>query len=276
MVLQRSIQKLKTVAGSIDRWTYARGLRSAGSLSLPNFLGIGAQKAGTSWLAENLRCHPDLFVSQEKELHYFDRDFHRSIRQYARHFAQAGDRVKGEITPAYAILDPSTIHFIHKVMPDLRLIYLLRNPVERAWSQAYMNLVSIPGRPYEEVDPAEFVRHFRSPRSVLRGAYLQCIDHWLECFSKEQLLIEFFEDIAEQPQALLGRVFDHLGVSRQVDWDHFPFGEKVFSGHATPMPEELRQVLNEMYGPEIEAIHQRLGEKTDSWRIPQQGTGAGS
>ncbi|MCH2181433.1 MAG: sulfotransferase domain-containing protein [Mariniblastus sp.] len=276
MVLRRGIQKLKNLAGKIDRRSYTCGLRSIEALSLPDFLGIGAQKAGTSWLAKNLRCHPELFVSEEKELHYFDRDFHRPLRHYASHFAQAGDRVKGEITPAYAILDRPTIRFIHKVMPELRLVYLLRNPVERAWSQAYMNLVSIPGRPYEEVDQAEFIRHFRSPRSVSRGAYLACIDRWLESFAEDQLLIEFFEDIAEQPQALLERVFEHLGVSQQVDWNRFPIGERVFSGGGVPIPDEIRLVLDEMYAADIEAIHQRFGDKTEPWRIQSQAEGTGT
>ncbi len=273
LVLKRCIKKLKNLAGEVDRWSYARGLRSTHNLALPDFLGIGAQKSGTSWLAANLRFHPEIFLSDEKEVHYFDRDYHRSLRYYASLFARAGDRVKGEITPAYAILDPKMIRFIQQLMPDLRLIYIIRNPVDRAWSQAYMNLVSIPGRAFDEVGKDEFINHFRSPRSVLRGDYQQCVDNWLACFSEDQLLIEFFEDIARQPQQLLERVFDHLHVSRPTDWDLFPLGEKVFAGDTEPMPAEFREILAEMYASEIEALYQRFGEKTSAWRIPDRSTG---
>lgn len=276
LVLKRCIKKLKNLPGAVDRWSYAQGLRSAHHLALPDFLGIGAQKSGTSWLAENLRLHPEIFVSDEKEVHYFDRDYHRSLRYYASHFAKAGGRVKGEITPAYAILDPKMIRFIQKLMPDLRLIYIIRNPVERAWSQACMNLVSIPGRAFDEVGRNEFIDHFRSPRSVLRGDYQQCVDNWLDCFSEDQLLIEFFEDIARQPQQLLERVFDHLHVSQPVDWGLFPLNEKVFAGDTEPMPSEFREILADMYAGEMAALHQRFGEKTSAWQIPDRSTGTSS
>ena len=276
LVLKRSIKKLANLAATANRWSYAKGLRSTEGLALPDFLGIGAQKSGTSWLAENLRIHPEIFVSAEKELHYFDRHCHRSLRYYASHFAEAGDRVKGEITPAYAILDPKMMRVIHKLMPRLRLIYIMRNPVERAWSQAYMNLVSIPGRAFDAVGKDEFVDHFRSPRSALRGDYQRCVDNWLSCFSEDQLLIEFFEDIARQPQQFLERVFDHLHVSRPTDWTLFPLGEKVFSGDTEPMPPEFREILAEMYATETEALYQRFGEKTSAWRIPDRPAGTGS
>ena len=108
---------------------------------LPDFLGIGAQKAGTTWLHENLRCHPELYLPDAKELHYFDWDFHQSLRSYAEHFRDGADRVKGEITPGYSILSSIRIALIKDLMPDLRLLFLVRNPISRAWSQALMNLV---------------------------------------------------------------------------------------------------------------------------------------
>ena len=68
--------------------------------ALPHFLGIGAQKAGTTWLAENLRCHPEVFLPERKELHWLDHKFERPLSDWAAHFADAGERKRGEITPA--------------------------------------------------------------------------------------------------------------------------------------------------------------------------------
>ena len=267
--LNRYLQQLKDVAGAVDRWCYTTGLRSSDRLPLPDFLGIGAQKSGTSWLAKNLRHHPDIFISEEKELHYFDLQYHRSLRYYAGHFAKANNQVKGEVTPAYAILNPEKIRFIQKVMPDLRLIYIMRNPIDRDWSHACMNLVTLPKKNLEDIRKDEFVAHFGSHRSRARGDYEQCIDRWLSSFSEDQLLIEFFDDIAKQPQQLLERVFDHLHVTRSVDWTRFPIGEKIFSGNTTPIPKELREILAEMYANDIDALYQRFGKKVAAWRISE-------
>ena len=122
--------------------------------TLPSFLGIGAQKSGTTWLHARLREHPSLFLPAEKELHYFDWNFHRPLHGYARRFADAGDRLPGEITPGYGMLSPDRISFVARVLPGVRLIYLMRDPVERAWSQVVMNAIEIDGEDPDAVDHA--------------------------------------------------------------------------------------------------------------------------
>ena len=116
--INRFLKYYKQMAGVTHRWLYSSQLRSASKLTLPDFLGINAQKSGTSWLAKNLRYHPEIFVSKEKELHYFDRNYHRSLRHYGKHFLAGRNQVKGEITPAYAILEPKVIRFIQTLMPE--------------------------------------------------------------------------------------------------------------------------------------------------------------
>ena len=159
---RRCARSIKKLLNAPEKWVYSSGLRSPRTLALPDFLGIGAQKAGSTWLHEMLRLHPDLFLPEPKEVHYFDRRFHRTLGYYARRFKPAGQRVKGEITPDYSNLSPETIRFIRQVMPDLRLVYLIRNPVERAWSQAQREVLRARKRQIHEVDPAEFYAHFNS------------------------------------------------------------------------------------------------------------------
>lgn len=132
----------------VEKTQYALGIRSTNGLCLPDFLGIGAQKAGTTWLHENLCHHPDLYLPEPKELHYFDWGFHRSLRHYSDIFKRGCNRVKGEITPGYSIIPVERMRFIRTIMPDVRLIFLMRNPIDRAWSQALMNLVKLPNGAY--------------------------------------------------------------------------------------------------------------------------------
>ena len=72
---------------------------AAARLPLPDFLGIGAQKAGTTWLAANLRRHPDVFIPERKELHFFDNKWDRPLREYARHFEGPRARSRARSPP---------------------------------------------------------------------------------------------------------------------------------------------------------------------------------
>ena len=94
------------------------------------FLGIGAQKAGTTWLYERLRWHPGLAFPAGKEIHFWDQFRHYGLDWYRGRFADPG-RSNGEIMPAYAILAPETIREIHREFPDLWLLHVIRNPIRR-------------------------------------------------------------------------------------------------------------------------------------------------
>ena len=128
----------------------------------PDFLGIGAQRAGTTWMHRFLRGHPDLWLSPIKELHYFNdpsnKRWFRNLRTrlaqgpgrwdvsyflgardddwYARLFsaAQASGKLAGEITPSYAVLDNAVLQRIHAINPEVKLIFSMREPIARAWS----------------------------------------------------------------------------------------------------------------------------------------------
>src|SRR5438067_1247995 len=112
----------------------------------PTFLGIGSMRCGSTWLYEVLKCHPDIRVSDRKEMHFF---FMREMLQhdldwYNAHFEpeNGGEPkpVRGEISPVYARLKAWQVNRIAKLLPDLRIILTLRHPIERAWSQALLDL----------------------------------------------------------------------------------------------------------------------------------------
>jgi hypothetical protein len=260
------LRRLQYAYSRLEKHAYARGLLSPRRLVLPDFLGIGAQKAGTTWLYENLRRHPGLYMPDRKELHYFDWYFHRSLRWYAGHFKAGAQKVCGEITPGYSILSRERIAFVHKLMPGLRLILLIRNPIERAWSQALMNLVTLPRRRYEDVSAGEFREHFRSNRSLRRGDYLAALENWLSFFPAAQLFVGVYDDISGRPQELLTDVFEHLGVSTDVDWGRFPLEDVVFRGAGVPLPDSLRSVLHGIYENDLRRLVDRFGDRVAHWR----------
>ena len=252
-----------------DKALYRVGFRSTSRLTLPDFLGIGGQKAGTTWLHANLACHPDLYLPTEtKELHYFDTWWRReSVAEYAANFAAAGARVKGEVTPAYSILPASRIRAIRRLMPELKLVLLVRDPVERAWSHACMFLLR--GRGLEAVPESEFIAHFTSQASRGRGGYAGSIDRWTSIFPADRLLIGFYDELRVDPQGLLRRVFAHLGVREDVDWSAFPLYERILPvqqvDSAPPMPERYEGFLVDLYRDELRRLAERLDGFATGW-----------
>ncbi len=232
-----------------------------------HFLGIGAQKAGTSWLYENLRRHPQIRFPSGKEVHFWDYE-----PNYLRGFSWYLDRfppppagvINGEFTPAYAILPLARIAELRAMLPALRLIYILRNPIDRAWSSALMALSRAEMR-FEEASDAWFLDHFRSAGSLRRGDYASCLETWLAEFDMGNFLILFFEEIEQGPLALLRKCEDHLGIGNELSPKDIT-REKVFFGSGEPIRPALRHALLALYAPRIEALEGMLGCSLAHWR----------
>lgn len=181
-----------------------------------SFLGIGAQKAGTTWLHKMLRLHPDIGMPEQKELHFWDRESPdaTSIAAYRSLFLHLHGRARGEITPSYAMLPRERIALVRRAFPEVRLIYILRNPVERAWSQAKMEL----SRRFPTGVPTDFRLYpwleiqFRSESSLARGDYAACLRNWLMEFPREQLQVSTYEELRQAPRDFLETCSGHIGV----------------------------------------------------------------
>lgn len=231
-----------------------------------SFLGIGAQKAGTTWLYEMLRQHPGLGFPAGKEVHFWDGKRQLGLEWYRAQFSAEDALRSGEITPAYAILPLEVIREIHRFEPALRLFYLIRNPIERAWSSALMAL----GRAEMQVEEASdqwFIDHFCSAGSLKRGDYEQCLRNWRLVFGVEQLLVLSYDMIQQDPLALLRMCCTHL----QVDAGWFqrvpPNGlrERVFSGGGELIRPSLLPVLREIYHPRMRSLAAYLGADLSGW-----------
>ncbi len=234
-----------------------------------SFLGIGAQKAGTTWLYEQLRRHPALSFPRDKEVHFWN--FPHTAAEVAAYLASFGGEgvVAGEITPAYAILPVETIREIQDQAPALRLIYLLRNPIERAWSAARMDCQRA-GMAVAEAPHPWFSDHFQAAASRMRGDYATCLRHWLGVFPAEQLLVQRFEQILNEPEALLNRCCDHLGVPvpRPGEWPVADCRQPVFAGPVHPLPPTLEAELRALYAAPIRQLAAEYDLDLSTWLTP--------
>src|SRR5262245_2528584 len=182
----RTIRRARIGASLPSKALYSFGIRSSRSLCLPDFLIIGAPKAGTTWLSANLECHPQIYLarnpdcSDPTEVRYFNGSFRLPLKYYSDLFLPGRDRIKGAKSPGYCYMPSYRIRFIRTVMPKVRLIFLMRNPVERAWSHALMSLVKHARRTIEEIPQSRFYTHFLRHRE--RGHYSKILDRWLRVF----------------------------------------------------------------------------------------------
>ena len=242
----------------------------------PDFLGIGAQKAGTTWLHANLAKHPGVMMPKRKELHYFNREPRILMSLYKAKFRGASGRMAGEITPAYGHVPLETIREIHGHNPDLKLLLMLRNPVARAWSGAVMELATFQGLNAKDVPEAAYLKYLESDHSTDRTRYMAMLENWEQVFPKEQLFIGFFEDLKARPWELLLDVFRHLGVSDEVQPGDFVPKKRVMPvtknhgvaksrGTTGDMPAFAAEFLGALYKDEIEALKARFGAACANW-----------
>jgi hypothetical protein len=184
-------------------------------LPLPNFMIVGAMKAGTTSLFHYLDAHPDVCMSKPKEPHFFvsELKWSRGWEWYQRHFEGAG--------PASAVGEASVTYSQHptyggvperiaEYLPDIRLIYVMRDPIARIRSE-YVHRVLI-GRERQPIDKAVL----RNPRYVAHSSYAMQIDRYLSCFSREQLLLVLSDDLRDQRESAVRLVYDFIGVDADV------------------------------------------------------------
>ena len=277
----------------------------------PDFVGIGAQKAGTTWLYRNLRDHPQIWMPK-KEVHYFDQRINdtsfnlrtrllgrrpedRAWRQQVKHwsgvhlrkfslpgllwvyryymrppddawyaalFAAGWGRTTGEITPNYSVLGREQIAHVHDVMPEARIVFMMRNPIERAWSQTVMYFDKREGRRVDEVREEEFLDFARS-QSSLHTDYLRTLENWGGFFPQAQTFVGFLEDVHFYPNRLLARLYRFLGVDPSANYK--VIRRRIHSRDVQTMPKHLAVRLAEIHLEDARALEERFGGYASFW-----------
>lgn len=256
------------------------GLATVPLRPLPDFLIIGAQKAGTTALYAYLRWHPQVTGPSFKEVSFFDRHYARGSRWYRAHLparprqwiARRRDGrwpTVGEASPSY-LFHPLAPERVSALIPAARLIAVLRNPVDRALSH-YQHEVAL-GREhlsFEEAldredermrgeleriagDPTYFSHAWWNYTYVARGRYAEQLERWYEAFPREQLLVLFSEELLEHPAETYARVLDFLKVAPH-ELSSFP---RIFAREYDEMAPATRQRLE----AEFTEPNQRLAE----------------
>ena len=279
----------------------------------PDFLGVGPERTGTTWLYENLSKSSRVWCPPLKELRYFweneafpqeglvqrydfVRSWHR--RQYAhygctrfgyflrhpirifsererltwdfrylfsRHtdewylssFSPGTDKISGEISPQYFFLPEPTIQHIHAVVPNAKIIVSLREPLDWVWSFARMNME----KGYLRNDEASLKAFIE--KKIARSQFTPALSRWYTHFSKERVLVVFYDDLSGNPKNFLRKILRFLDLDVE-EWDlNMPF--PINMGPRVKMPESLVQQTKKGWREDIQKLSELVPDVPIEW-----------
>ncbi|MGK0388470.1 MAG: hypothetical protein ACI94Y_001200 [Maribacter sp.] len=269
-----------------------------------DFVGIGPQKTGSTWLHFMLVQHPDLCLPiATKEIQFFDEFYDKDLKNLTTYFKhQKGGQLTGEVTPKYfdTAASPERIkqHF-----PNIKILVSLRNPIEKAQSlyRHYLKLGLIKNIDFNKAIKEE-------PQILSSGNYKSHIEHWHSLFSPEQFHYVLMDDIKDDPEEVLKGIESFLGIKEYIPEDlrekknaatmpsslfvarymnmfiatlkrlklhkivevgkSFGVRKMLYESKKKPpaIPEEWKPKLLEIYENDTQYIENLLGKKLDAWR----------
>jgi len=321
----------------------------------PDFICIGAQKAGTQWLYDQVQHHADFWMPPIKEFHYFDRrsargeraerlwrkaqadleatnreraahsdremgardvafleayvrltkghraglfsrvamagstvatrilpgyaDIHRrrvwpalqagrrkDFRRYSELFARKGISLSGDVTPGYSILGAPTVRAITQAFPDLKIVLLVRDPVERFWSAVAMHVRNRRGLWPETRQDLE--RLLGRPDYFNRSYQTQIVARWQPSVPKENFGVFLFDDLLADAAGFRRRVLAFLGGDPDKPSGSLPPGfNRKERGLKRPLPPEFRRILGQLFAEELLASARVFGGAATEWPV---------
>ena len=287
------------------RWTWPFNGRAGGQHkngngsradgARPDFLCVGVHKGGTTWLYQRLDSHPDFWMPPLKELHYLDqlgrvkrssspqcrderdRHFlesmnslsakpHLDLEHYGQLFEPKGALLSGDISPNYSTLSNEVIRRVVRYFPNLKVIFLARDPVERVWSHLSMEVH------YHQIEAFDFTNIDEVDRNLLRRGLLlrsypsTIVARWKRHVHPDRFRIYFFDDLQRNPTELRRCILDFLGADpdkaeNSVSADHNGWARMG----KLPLTDKVRSHLAQFFKKELKTCAARLGGAARDW-----------
>jgi hypothetical protein len=270
----------------------------------PDFLCVGMEKAATSWLFDQLRTHPDFWIPPVKELRYLhtatprmdstakllarvskgrkkclsDTDHAflcqaealvrqpRDIEKYAALFRFKAGRISGDISPMYCVLSGDDIRTIASRFPNLKIVLMVREPVERAWSHICqlhrMGRFDLPLL----ADATAFGKWFESSKLRRASVATRALQRWTEFAPSIPFRFYFFDQVASAPDLVRAEIIRFLGGDPEKQSGILAAGYNHKAGASKlPLPQSVKSVLVEQLTEEIRASARLFGGPAERW-----------
>lgn len=253
-------------------------------MKLPNWICFGVVKGGTTSLFNALKTHSEIYIPPSKETHFFcSPEYNKGLEYYAEQYFSGAKQGQscGDISPKY---------FIHQDVPgriykafgsNIKLLIILRNPVERAWSHychSYERFHLFPFRPTEDLsfkyaiqaekgrldipDEYSFTHHMWNAYKHT-GRYAFLLKHWLKVFKKENIEVCLFEDLINDSQNTLDKITSHIEVS---PFKKYPLFTQSNSYSKSDKDEQTLSSLRKFYRPDITELEDILKRDLSTWK----------
>jgi len=254
--------------------------------ALPNLITIGTSRGGTESLYHYIRHHPSVAVSSKREIYFFGKDPHYDVGLnwyrtffptsiYKKFFNKThkNNLIIYEGTTDY-LFQPKSPERILKTLPNVKFIVMLRNPVERAYSQFYHNIDD----GFEDLDSFEEAIKLEPKRMeklsndglehsiynhhayLKRGIYAYQLENWFKIFPREKFLIMKTEDLKKDPQKIVNKIYDF------VDLPHLKIQEclnRNIAHYPKPINSDTRKELIDYFKPHNEKLYKLLNTNFD-------------
>jgi hypothetical protein len=264
----------------------------------PDFLCVGAQKAGTTWLYHQLNCHPEFWMPTVKELHYLDEMSHSrlpssaiwreaavrdqrdqrfvdamralcskgffDLRGYGRLFAPKGELLSGDIGPVSSVVPEEMIAAIMDYFPQLKIVFIARDPVEQVWSALSMAVRNGNLPPFDVNDPRVIAEHLFHPDILCRSFPSMIVARWRRHVPPTQLGLWFFDDLQAGAAKVRAEILRFLGADPEKSRTRAD--ERINEERKKlPMSAEVREQIARFFARELRACASELGGAAVDW-----------
>mgnify|MGYP003636442888 FL=1 len=230
----------------------------------PDFLILGPQRTGTSWISSHLKAHPEVFLPKGKETYFFstllepekqhfdyprleDYLLRRQVESLVRHHTKYSPKALGDATASNATLSPNAIREVCLINPDIKAVLTMRVPAERVWSHAKKKFTEHSNLTMDQVDPEALDKFLRAGGQLQRGMYSTMIANWRQHLKPGNLLVAEFRLINEEPRQFLTEVLRFIGVEA----DRFPqqraLNKRVYPTGNSSKPPAVKERIAELY-----------------------------
>jgi len=250
----------------------------------PDFVGVGVEKCGTTWLSEVLSQHPEIFIPK-KEIRFFSRRFYKGYEWYNNFFLNKNSRKAGEFTPIYWITPfsnpakkeyypnwflkrifyfwrrlPSARDELKTHYPEVKVFAIFRNPVERAWSDYWFHVQVYSRNGKRRTAPFEKVWSEDGRWIKTQGLYAHYVAYWREAFP--DLGVFFYDDLKKDPIELARSVYRFIGVDDKFipDISHWPL-----KGNYPPISPNIRKMMVDFFREQILQFSAMTGRDLSDW-----------
>lgn len=235
---------------------------------LPTFLGIGSMRCATSWLHRVLSAHPEISTPTPKQPNFFDKQLlHHDLDWYRNQFkdepAEEPAPVRGEISTGYCKLGRRSVQLIRDVLGDVPIIFSIREPIDRTWSQLKYELG--PGRsPSDVLGPILLAR--ASSRRIQRyNDFQRTLRIWSSVFGGDRVHVALYDDLLADPEDYLRAVLEHIGADPTWRPPNDLLLDPVLSTQPCPMPNGMQWTIARRMQPMVEELNRRLDGRLAGW-----------